>query len=131
MSRTLHSFTLLGLGFIAGALLTVSRPGSATGDIPNADISHRTFMVSIDEVRQNFVFGEKFSGSYKHSVTMSDGSVRNIELVPLIKDGRELVEFRDNGGHTFMGVNGTTTNGTLMVNLKDFDQLERQSHASK
>jgi hypothetical protein len=106
-------------GFIAG----ISLSSHATSQSPAVDIAAKRFLVSIDEVKTNFVFAERFSGSYRTSVTMSDGSVRDIELLPVMKDGRPLVRFNDTGGHTFMGLNGTTTNGTLMVQLRDLDAI--------
>jgi hypothetical protein len=76
-------------------------------------------MVSIDEVHQNFVFAETFTGSYKRDVVLSDGSVRAIELTPMIHDGKAVVEFKDTGARTYMGLDGTTTNGRLMVQIRD------------
>jgi hypothetical protein len=44
----------------------------------------KAFMVCLDEIRQNFVFGEPVVGSYTRTVTMSDGSVRTISLTPMV-----------------------------------------------
>lgn len=81
-----------------------------------------TFVVSIDEVSQNFVFGEQFSGRFEKTVTMSDGSERSIVLTPMEKDGRLAVKFEDGEGHTYMGPNGWTYNDTLLVSLRNYDQ---------
>jgi ATP-dependent Clp protease adapter protein ClpS len=77
----------------------------------------RTFFVFLNEIRQNFVFGDRFRDSYTRTVTMSDGSVRTVKLTPVIRNGEELVELDDGGHITYMGLNGTTTNATLMIQL--------------
>ena len=79
--------------------------------------STERFAVCIDEVRQNFVFGDLFSDSYTKSVTMSDGSVRELTLRPIMKDGHLVVEIRDGDHFSYMGPNGTTTHGKLMIGL--------------
>jgi hypothetical protein len=81
--------------------------------------SNKTFVVSIDEIKQNFVLGDVFSGSYTKSVTMSDGSVREIALRPVMKDGQLVVELTDGRHVSYMGPNGTTTNGKLMINITE------------
>ena len=83
--------------------------------------SNKTFAVCIDEIRQNFVFGDTFSGSYIKSVTMSDGSLREIALSPMMKNGDLVVELKDGKHVSYMGPNGTTTNGKLMINLTEID----------
>lgn len=126
--------------FIRSALLVVSGfgLGLAAAQLPEAvaatskprtELSSRPFAVSIDEIKQNFVFGELFSGSYEREFTLSDGSKRIIKLTPMIHQGREVVEFRDTGGMTYMGLNGTTTNGTLMVQLRDYEQIRAEIEA--
>lgn len=77
----------------------------------------REFVVSIDEIRQNITFAERFTGSYVRSVTLSDGSQRTIKLTPMLKDGREVVELDDSGHISYMGLHSTTTNGNLMVQV--------------
>jgi hypothetical protein len=79
--------------------------------------SNERFAVCIDEVRQNFVFGDLFSNSYTKSVTMSDGSIREITLRPIVKDGHLVIEIRDGDHLSYMGPNGTTTHGKLMIGL--------------
>ncbi len=93
------------------------------------DPSKKRFFVCIDEIQQNFVFGDEFSGRYAKTVTLSNGSTRTIELTPMIHDGRPVIEFKDTGGLTYMGLNGTTTNGNLMVQIRDFDAMEAQRTA--
>lgn len=76
------------------------------------------FMVCIGEVRKNFVFGDLFSDVYTKSVTMSDGSIREIKLRPTMKDGDLIIEIRDGDHLSYMGPNGTTTHGALMIGLR-------------
>lgn len=92
-------------------------------DGADPDLSKRRFLVCIDEIQQNFVFGDEFTGQYSKTVTLSDGTTRTIELTPMIRDGNPVVEFKDTGGCTYMGLNGTTTNGRLMVQIRDLDAL--------
>jgi len=110
-------------GFAAGLL--VSRlPHAAAASAPvAADPSQKKLKVSIDEIHQNSVFGDVFVGHYGKAVTMSDGSIRRIELTPMFHEGRQVVEFRDNRGVQYMGLNGTTTDGTLMVQIRDVDAM--------
>jgi hypothetical protein len=39
----------------------------------------------------------------------------------MIHNGMPIVEFKDTGHLSYMGLNGTTANGTLMVQIRDFD----------
>ena len=80
-------------------------------------MSKKAFIVSIDEIQQNFVFCEPFVGSYTKEVMMSDGTVRTITLTPMIRDGRDAVQLNDTGHVTYMGLHSTTTNNTLMVQV--------------
>lgn len=95
-------------------------------DGDKTDISKQRFMVCIDEIQQNFVFGAEFSGQYCKTITLSDGTCRTVELTPMIRDGQPVVQFKDTGGCTYMGLNGTTTNGRLMVQIRDLDSMESQ-----
>ena len=79
----------------------------------------KEIVVCIDEIRQNFVFGDCFVGSYTKTLTMSDGSTRTIKLTPMIHNDSEVVELNDSGHISYMGLNGTTTNETLMVRLHE------------
>ena len=87
----------------------------------------REFLVCLDEIQQNLVFGDQFAGSYIKTVTLSDGSTRTVKLTPMIREGRPVVELNDTGHISYMGPNGTTTNGTLMVQLRDIEEMRRQS----
>jgi ATP-dependent Clp protease adapter protein ClpS len=91
------------------------------------DPSRRRFVVCIDEIKQNFVFGATFEGRYATTVTLSDGTTRTIELTPMMHAGRVVVELKDTGGCTYMGLNGTTTNGKLMVQIRDLDAMRLES----
>jgi len=91
------------------------------------EVAKKRFIVCIDEIQQNFVFGEQFAGRYAKTVTLSDGSVRTVELTPMIRNGMPWVELNDTGARTYMGLNGTTTNGRLMVQIRDLDAMEAES----
>ena len=52
-----------------------------------------------------------------------------IELTPMIHDGKPVVEFKHTGFVSYMGLNGTTTNGTLMVQIRDVDSYEARLRA--
>ncbi|MGE4073035.1 MAG: hypothetical protein AB7E72_17850 [Lysobacterales bacterium] len=122
----LKAALLIATGFAAG-LLAANLPSAIANTSPSEpDMSKKEFMVSINEIKQNFVFGETFVGSYQRDVVLSDGEKRSIELTPMIHDGMQVVRFNDTGGHTYMGLNGTTTNGTLMVQLRDVAEMKRQ-----
>ena len=122
-TNALIGIALVAVGFALGNV-TSSMSRALAEPVP--DMSQKQFRVSIDEVRQNFVFFDEFSGSYKKTVTLSDGSTREIELIPMIHDGKQVVEFKDTGGYTYMGLNSTTTNGTLMVQLRDVESMRKQ-----
>jgi len=90
----------------------------------------KAFVVCLDEIRQNFVFGDHFVDSYSRTVTMSDGSKRKITLTPMIHNDRQVVELDDGGCISYMGLNGTTTNGALMIQLREIpDELSGQLEA--
>jgi hypothetical protein len=110
---------LVSVGFVAGVTATQLPSAIASSPAPTAELSARKFDVFIDEVKQNFVFGDRFSETYHKEVTLSDGTKRTINLTPMVHEGMQVVEFRDTGGHTYMGLNGTTTNGKLMVHVVD------------
>lgn len=128
-SNFLKSTCLLVAGFGVG-ILASHFPVAAAANAPDAaDMSHKQFVVSVDEIRQNFVFNDTFRGHYSKTITLSDGSTRHIELTPMIHDGMQVVEFKDNDGLTYMGLDGTTTNGKLMVQLRDVDHMKQQLKA--
>ena len=90
----------------------------------------RAFAVFIDEVKQNFVFGDRFEGSYVKTVALSDGSSRTLKLTPTVRDGRELVELDIDGHVTYMGLNGTTTNrNTLVVAVREWPEEDAAAAA--
>jgi hypothetical protein len=115
------------VAFFAG-IAVANLPGAiASSESGAVDLSKRTFVVSIDEIRQNFVFGDKFEGSYSRTITMSDGSKRTIKLTPMIHDGKQVIKWSGDGeGGTYMGLNGTTTNGRIMVQVRDLAEVQRQ-----
>ena len=117
---------MLGVGWKSSATF-FSGHRELPMDGERIDLSKRRFVVSIDEIRQNFVFGAEFQGRYSTTVMLSDGSTRSIELTPTIRDGAPVVEFRDTGFCSYMGLNGTTTNGRLMVQIHDLDAMSSES----
>lgn len=129
-STFVKSTMLLGLGFAAGLAAANLPAAFASAGVPTRDLSHRKFLVSIDEVKQNFVFGETFSGSYHKTVRLSDGATRTIDLTPTVHQGMQLVELDDTGFVTYMGLNGATTNGHLMIQVRDLaanDEMMRRA----
>jgi ATP-dependent Clp protease adapter protein ClpS len=87
-------------------------------------VSSKKFFVSLDEITQNFAFGERFSGSYTRTITLSNGSTRTVKLTPMVRDKvGDVLELNDNGHISYMGPNGTTTNGNLMVQIRELPML--------
>ena len=125
----LKGVVLVLTGFAVGVLASNFPRAVASSSGVAAEVSQKRFLVSIDEVRQNFVFAEEFSEHYTKAVTLSDGTTRNIELTPMVHDGMQVVEFKDTGGHTYMGLNGTATNGKLMVQLRDIETMHQEHKA--
>ncbi|HTD27782.1 MAG TPA: hypothetical protein VK660_00175 [Xanthomonadaceae bacterium] len=122
MSVIRRSSLLVIGGFVAGAACSLVGLTFAANAPAPIKLSNRSYMVSIGELRQNFVTGEEFSGSYSRILTMSDGSTREITLRPEVQDGKEVVELTDqnsNGqiAHSYLGPNGTTIAGMLMINV--------------
>jgi hypothetical protein len=120
---SVKSIGLLVAGFTAGLLVSRLPNAAAASHSATTDLSQKKFMVSIDEIRQNFAFGDLFVGHYVKTVTMSDGTLRRIELTPMVHRGMQVMEFKDNRGVSYMGLNGATTNGTLMVQVRDLDTM--------
>ncbi|WP_430391789.1 hypothetical protein [Dyella sp. 20L07] len=123
-----RSFLLVMAGFVAGATtfaagFVFASPGAAA-----VEPSNHAYLVSIDEIRSNLVPGQAFSRELTRKVTMSDGSSREVTLRPVRRGGQELVELTDvsdkGSSHSYMGPNGTTTDGTLMISVKDIAELE-------
>ena len=85
----------------------------------------KEFVVFINEISQSFVFEDGFVGSYSKTVTMSDGRARTIKPTPMIRNERPVVELNDTGHISYMGLEGTTTNGKLMVQLRDVPEEHR------
>jgi ATP-dependent Clp protease adapter protein ClpS len=91
------------------------------------DLSKKCFIVCIDEIQQNFVSGEEFAGCYSRTLTLSDGTKRTIELTATMRAGEPYVELRDSGHVSYMSFNGTTTNGNLMIAIRDLDAMESEA----
>jgi hypothetical protein len=118
--------TVLGVlaGFLAGIAASSLPSAFATSNAVAPDVlSKKSFNVSIFEVKQKLTPGdflsEEFSGSYVRTVTMSDGKQRRIELTPMVHKGMQVIQLKDNEGRTYVGLDGMTLNGTLLVDLQD------------
>jgi hypothetical protein len=48
----------------------------------------------------------------------------------MMKNGRLVVELKDGTHVSYMGPNGTTTNGKLMINLTEIDLLTNEPTSS-
>ncbi len=112
--------TLFLIGLVIGMALDSPRVVRASAPETVAmNPSERTFLVNFAEVEEILELGERFKGSYERSLTLSDGSERRIRLTPMLRDGELWVELRDGARVTFMGPNGSTYNGDLLINLRD------------
>jgi hypothetical protein len=94
-------------------------------------VTTKEFIVCLDEIQQNFVFGDRFVGSYTRTVAMSDGSTRTIKLTPMIRNEEQVVELNDNGHISYMGLHSTTTNGKLMVQILEIPEELRGKFAAQ
>ena len=118
-ARVTNTLAVFAAGVAAGIAIEQIPAASAASEAVAPDLGQRKFHVFINEVRQNFVFGDEFAKGYSKTVTLSDGSRRSIELTPMIHNGMQVVEFKDTGFLSYMSLNGTTTNGKLMVQIVD------------
>ena len=106
--------------FCAGvAVATIGNSFAAVTAEQLPDFTGASYIVSIDEVKQNFAFGEPMRDAFIKTVKMSDGSERTVELRPVLRNGETVIEFKDGSGMTYMGIGGTTTNGKLMVSVHE------------
>jgi ATP-dependent Clp protease adapter protein ClpS len=89
------------------------------------DPAKKRYVVFIYEIRQEIVFAEEFSAQYSKMVTLSDGTVRTVELTPMMRDGDPVIEFKDTGHRTYIGTEsvrtGSHTNENLMVKIIDVE----------
>jgi hypothetical protein len=117
--------TLSGVlaGFAAGLIVSNLPPAIAASPTVPEELSNKSFDVAVFEVKQKLTPGEflakEFPGSYTQTITMSDGKQRQIALTPMTHKGMQVVRLQDSGHTTYMGLNGTTLNGTLLVQLRD------------
>ena len=123
--KVIHFKTLLGVlaGFAAGLVASNLPSAIAASNTAPQELSSKSFDVSIFEVKQQLTpgkfLGTEFTGSYTQTITMSDGKQRQIVLTPMMHKGMQVVRLQDSGHTTYMGLNGTTLNGTLLVQLRD------------
>lgn len=124
----IKSAALVAMGFGTGILVAnLPRANAAGVATLDADLAHKHLVVSMDEIKKNLVFADEFQGHYSRTVRLSDGTTRAITLTPMLHNGMQVVELKDTGGRTYMGLNGTTTNGKLMIEVHDMDALRAQS----
>jgi hypothetical protein len=124
-SSLIKGIVLLSAGFGAG-FVSSHFPAAIAADRLGSDIAHKRFYVSIDEIKQKFVFADRFTGHYAKTVTLSDGSTRHIVLTPMMHAGLPVLEFKDNAGKTYMGLNSTSIDGKLLVQVYDADQQDAE-----
>jgi ATP-dependent Clp protease adapter protein ClpS len=93
-----------------------------------ADLSKHRFVVFIYELRETLAFAEEFTGQYTKSVTLSDGTTRNVELTPMMRNGMPVVELKGTGGSNWIGMmrvlTATQTHGKLMVQVLGLDDRD-------
>lgn len=131
---TIHarSSLLLFAGFVAGVAASgvVAVYAGVVRTKPPAAAGHYT--VSMDEVSQNLVFGDGFNDHYTRTITLSDGSVHQVTLTAISKNGQPMLELADASGgrvvRSAVGPFGTTTIGKLQVSVKDADVLHAEMH---
>ena len=129
--------TLLGVlaGFAAGLIVSNLPAATAASNASSEDMLSKSFDVAIFEVKQKLTPGrfitQEFSGSYTQTITMSDGKQRQIGLTPMIYKGTRVVRLQDSGHTSYMGLNGTTLNGTLLVQLRDKDAAKTSLKAEE
>ncbi len=72
-------------------------------------------------MKQSFVFGDRMAGNYSRQVKLSDGSIRKIDLHPVVMDGEPLVEVKvANAGKdslVYLKPNGATYRDSLLVSV--------------
>lgn len=130
MKRNVITGSLLVVAGIGIGLAAAHLPVASATPAPAAHaLAQQTFRVSIDEVRRNLVFAQPFTGHYRTTVTLSDGSRRHIELTPMLHDGMQVVRLKDNGRMTYMGLDSTATNDHLMVQVSDVAVVRRRLEA--
>jgi ATP-dependent Clp protease adapter protein ClpS len=97
--------------------------------------SGKRFCVFINEIAQQLVWADPFEGRYSKTVTLSDGTMRTVELIPVERNSEQMVEFKDGGHHSYMGLTpvrtSTTINGNLMVQVVDVSDLEAAREESR
>lgn len=128
-----RSFLIVTAGFVAGAAVSAAGFVFASPSGHSIEPSGRSYMVFVDEIRSPLVPAQTFSGEFSRKVTLADGSVREITLRPVRKNGQELVELTDKsaqGVHrSYMGPFATAVDGNLMINVKDAAQLKAEMAA--
>jgi hypothetical protein len=118
---------LVGVG--AGLAIANLPAARASVEAPATDLAVRQIAVSVDEIKQNFVFAELFKGSYSHTFALSDGSIRAIELTPMVRDGMQVIRLNDTGTVSYMAINGSASNDNLMIKTWDVEAFHNELKA--
>jgi hypothetical protein len=88
----LNGFVLLLVAFCAGVLCSNLTRASALTESRTANLSERHFIVSIAEIQQGFVFADEFTQHYAKKVALSDGSIRDVQLTPMVHEDMQVIE---------------------------------------
>lgn len=130
-------------GMLFGVLGAATAPAATPASTQLLEKPGAPYRVFITEIGQTFVKDHPFVGRFATTVTMPNGARRSIELTPTIHDGGLVVKLDDtvdgrhvgSNGDSYMGPNGTTTNGTpaagdIMVALRDMDHPDVGAHVA-
>lgn len=100
--------------------------GTLTWNLPHVlaaesvrDPSTMHYVVSIDEVKTNFAYGKPFRDHFAQTVSLSDGTTHDIELTPTMYEGKQSIEYMDNDKSTYQGLNWTSREGSLVVQVRN------------
>lgn len=135
--KALQFKILLGVlaGFTAGLLASNLPHAVAASNSDSEDLAKRPFDVAIFEIKEKLTpgqfLGTEFAGSYHQTITMSDGKQRQIALTPMMHKGMQVVRLQDSGHTSYMGLNGKTLNGKLLVQLRDKEAMKESLKAQE
>jgi hypothetical protein len=134
MATSFRQSCLFAAAFFAGAVCTMAGLAWSTTESTAFVSSPHAYSVSLDEIKQNFVFADSLADTYHRTVRMSDGSSRKISLRAISKNGVPMVELWDESSagthHSIMGRNGTTSDGGLMISIKDMPEAQQDMRQS-
>ena len=111
------SVMLVAVGFAIGTLTWNLPHVLAAESVRDPSTMH--YVVSIDEVKTNFAYGKPFHDHFAQTVSLSDGTTHEIELTPGMFEGKQSIEYKDNGKSTYQGLNWTVREGSLVVQVRN------------